>query len=70
MLPMIASHCFGPDDFIQNGRRDLKKSRGIPSVKNLVLQANNVHVDGLLRDSGNSIAKALEILQSCTKLSM
>ena len=28
---------------------------------------NNVHADGLVQDCSNSIAKALDLLQSCTK---
>ena len=28
------------------------------------------HIDGLVRDCSNSIANTLELLQSCTKLSM
>ena len=29
-----------------------------------------VHIDGLVQDYSNSIAKALELLQSCTKPSI
>ena len=29
-----------------------------------------VHIDGLVQDCNNSIASALELLQSCTKPSM
>ena len=30
----------------------------------------NVHINGLVQDCSNSIANALELLQSCTKLSI
>ena len=29
-----------------------------------------MHIDGLVQDCSNSIANALELLQSCTKLSI
>ena len=34
------------------------------SVKRFV--SNDVHIDGLVQDCSNSIANALELLQSCT----
>ena len=43
----------------------------IKHLRNLILsnigQVEKNHIDGLAQDCNNSIAKALELLQSCTK---
>ena len=36
----------------------------------MMTQFIDAYIDGLLQDSSNSIANALELLQSCTKSSM
>ena len=40
------------------------------SYNTSVVMTGTYHVDGLVQDCSNSIANALELLQSCTKPSM
>ena len=36
----------------------------------IILSSSEAYIDGLVQDCSNSIANAMELLQSCTKLSI